>query len=141
MVVVSTPMGGVEQGMNGSFGRLFGYITGGNQRNEKISMTTPVLISATTNAEQMSFILPKALAKTGAPVPVGTNVMVNIDAWLDASQSCALAAHAPAHSRKKRANVWKIGFASSISLPFLRPSLPITTLLGPPPSCAATRLC
>jgi hypothetical protein len=76
MVVVSTPMAGVERGMDGSFGRLFGYITGGNQRNEKISMTTPVLISSTTNAGQMSFILPKALARAGAPVPVGTNVML-----------------------------------------------------------------
>ena len=54
MVVVSTPMTGAERGMEGSFGRLFRYITGDNQRGEKIAMTTPVLISeAPTSANEL----------------------------------------------------------------------------------------
>ncbi len=76
MTVVSTPMTGAERGMEGGFGRLFRYITGDNQRGEKISMTTPVLISGSTNAEQMSFILPKSVEGKGAPTPGGTSVVV-----------------------------------------------------------------
>lgn len=76
MVVVSTPMTSAERGMEGSFGRLFRYITGDNQRGEKIAMTTPVLISETTNTQQMSFIVPKSVERKGAPVPGGTNVVV-----------------------------------------------------------------
>ncbi len=77
MTWVTTPMAGSERGMNGGFGRLFGYITGRNQRSEKIAMTTPVFISPGENAEQMSFVLPKNVAEKGAPPPAGTNVVVN----------------------------------------------------------------
>jgi hypothetical protein len=76
MVVVSTPMTSAERGMEGGFGRLFRYITGDNQRGEKIAMTTPVLISEATNSPQMSFIVPKSVERKGAPTPGGTNVVL-----------------------------------------------------------------
>lgn len=53
---------GAENG--GSFMRLFRYIGGANDRQEKISMTTPVLMEKST----MSFVLPQSHQKQ-APGP------------------------------------------------------------------------
>lgn len=56
LLVATTPM---EKGMNGSFGRLFRYITGANEESKKISMTTPVLIGNESGERTMSFIMPE----------------------------------------------------------------------------------
>lgn len=61
--VATTPM---ESGMNGSFGRLFRFITGANQESKKISMTTPVLIETEAGQRTMSFIMPE---NTSVPEP------------------------------------------------------------------------
>jgi hypothetical protein len=67
LTVVNAPMGGT--GMDNSFRKLFGYITGGNGRSEKIAMTTPVLISATAGERTMGFIMPGDVAAQGVPRP------------------------------------------------------------------------
>jgi len=72
--VVSTPMKGDEQ--NGSFGRLFQYISGKNEGGRKIEMTTPVFMPAAEDGEagEMQFVVPSKVAEAGAPVPADPSV-------------------------------------------------------------------
>jgi len=76
LMLASTPMRGGSQGNDGSFMRLFRYISGGNEAEQKVAMTTPVFMEgAGTEAEgQMGFVLPKEVASRGAPQPLGTEV-------------------------------------------------------------------
>jgi len=67
LVVASTPMD--DRGMNGSFGRLFRFITGNNEGAEKISMTSPVLIDNAKDQRTMSFIMSKKAVEKGVPKP------------------------------------------------------------------------
>jgi hypothetical protein len=62
LTVVSAPM--PQRGADGSFMSLFRFISGKNDRSEKISMTTPVLMSGAESGT-MSFIVPKAVAAKG----------------------------------------------------------------------------
>lgn len=80
MATVATTMtdASLRSGMNGGFGRLFGYITGENADGRKVAMTTPVLIDASEAGDSatMNFVLPSALAKDGAPIPTGESVLL-----------------------------------------------------------------
>jgi len=71
LTLVSTTM--QKSGNDGSFMRLFGFISGRNALGEKISMTTPVLMTGTESGT-MSFILPKDVAAKGAPGPANPEV-------------------------------------------------------------------
>ena len=65
-----------SQGRDGSFMKLFRYISGANESDQKISMTTPVFME-TDKADsevQMGFVMPKAVASTGVPAPTGPDV-------------------------------------------------------------------
>ena len=47
LTVVETPMaGGGSNGADGSFNRLFRFITGNNEADQKIAMTTPIFMSS-----------------------------------------------------------------------------------------------
>jgi len=74
LTLVSTPMN--RRGEDGSFMKLFRFISGKNDRAEKISMTTPVLMTGTESGT-MSFVVPKAVAQRGAPLPSNPDVTVN----------------------------------------------------------------
>lgn len=67
--VVATTMSGGNQ--NRSFGKLFQYISGENEGEEKIKMTTPVFMPATEEGttREMQFVIPAAVAESGAPAP------------------------------------------------------------------------
>jgi hypothetical protein len=54
---------------DGSFMRLFRYIAGGNETQEKIAMTTPVLTTAKGDAQMMNFVMPTASVTKGLPKP------------------------------------------------------------------------
>ena len=72
------------QGRDGSFMKLFRYISGANESEQKISMTTPVFMQQSTvesgdQAEmtvQMGFVMPKKVAVEGVPSPTGPDLQV-----------------------------------------------------------------
>lgn len=74
LTIVSTPM--QKRGEDGSFMRLFRFISGRNDHSQKISMTTPVLMTGTVSGT-MSFIVPKDVAEHGVPAPSSPDVTVS----------------------------------------------------------------
>lgn len=75
--VVATTMSGDER--NQSFGRLFRYISGENDGEQKIEMTTPVFMpgSADGSMREMQFVVPKTVAAAGAPDPKAKEVKLD----------------------------------------------------------------
>lgn len=59
-----------------AFKNLFSYISGENSENEKIEMTTPVLISK-TGTYKMSFILPKRFTLQSVPLPTNNEILIH----------------------------------------------------------------
>ncbi len=90
LVLVSTAMRFDAQGSDGSFSRLFRYISGDNGQQKKVAMTTPVFMErepgkladetlpdqaspdnrhAGSRPGQMAFVVPEEVASAGAPQP------------------------------------------------------------------------
>ena len=69
LAATTTNQGGADA--DGSFMQLFRYISGANEANQKIPMTTPVFMSKPTasSSGQMGFVMPKEVAERGAPNP------------------------------------------------------------------------
>ena len=61
----------------GDFMRLFRYISGGNESEQKIAMTAPVLMKHEGDKTGMSFIVPKEVAAKAVPVPKDSAVMMD----------------------------------------------------------------
>ena len=76
LTVVETPMAGSGQNADGSFNRLFGFITGRNQAKQKIAMTTPVFMSGSDSNRTMAFVLPAKIDVGHAPRPSDDAVVV-----------------------------------------------------------------
>ena len=57
-----------EEASGKGFSALAGYIFGGNERNEKIAMTSPVAMSL-EDSMTMMFLVPKAYKKEDLPKP------------------------------------------------------------------------
>jgi hypothetical protein len=66
------------QGRDGSFMKLFRYISGANESKKKIAMTTPVFMENQDAGAsvQMGFVMPKEIADEGVPKPTGEQVEV-----------------------------------------------------------------
>lgn len=93
LVLVSAPMrGGMAEGKNGAFYKLFDYISGKNTDRSKIAMTAPVFLDNTgveipmtapvfmeDIAEQstMSFVLPASFTLDTAPLPQDPDVKLH----------------------------------------------------------------
>ena len=58
------------------FSTLFRYISGANQKNEKIEMTTPVYMYPEDGTSAMEFVLPKKYMEQEAPAPSQDNVEI-----------------------------------------------------------------
>ena len=69
LTVVETPMTSDGSGADGSFNRLFRFITGGNDTKQKIAMTTPVFMSGGGTNASMAFVMPAKLKTEDVPKP------------------------------------------------------------------------
>ena len=77
MVVAKTDLADKSfdnQGSNG-FRTIAGYIFGGNEKNEKIAMTAPVVMNMGDSAS-MYFVMPKSYDKSELPTPNSKNVQI-----------------------------------------------------------------
>ncbi|MDB4466649.1 heme-binding protein [bacterium] len=78
IMLVTTDMAVASNGNDGSFGRLFQYISGSNELGQKVKMTTPVFMesnSAESNGT-MGFVIPQKVAKSTIPQPTGSRVEI-----------------------------------------------------------------
>jgi len=71
MTVARTAMG------DGDFMRLFRYISGGNETEQKIAMTAPVLVQHEGEQRGMSFVVPREVAAAKVPAPKAEEVSVD----------------------------------------------------------------
>jgi DNA gyrase inhibitor GyrI len=76
LTVVETRMVGGGNGSDGSFNRLFRFITGGNDAKQKIAMTTPVLMSGEDTNATMAFVMPASMKTAEVPKPSDGSVTV-----------------------------------------------------------------
>jgi len=76
LTVVETPMARGSNGSDGSFSRLFQFITGGNEANQKIAMTTPVFMSGGDTNAKMAFVMPVNMKTGKVPKPSDPSVTV-----------------------------------------------------------------
>lgn len=65
---VKLPTGTYDEHVSRGFRTLAGYIFGGNENNESIAMTSPVMMELDTPMV-MSFMVPKERARTNMPKP------------------------------------------------------------------------
>jgi len=78
LMLVTTEMRLASQGGDGSFTRLFRYISGANEADQKVDMTTPVFMEDASDAPhgRMGFVLPKDTVAQGVPKPSGDEVKI-----------------------------------------------------------------
>jgi len=76
LMLVETPTLRAGDGRDGSFMRLFRYITGSNEQGQKIAMTTPVFMSETVSNPTMAFVLPKDYEASRVPEPKDSKVKI-----------------------------------------------------------------
>ena len=78
LTLASTSMKFDAHGDDGSFMRLFGYISGGNADDQRVPMTIPVFMQrdADNAPGEMAFVIPKEVAAQGAPEPAGDAVQL-----------------------------------------------------------------
>jgi hypothetical protein len=77
MVVAKTSLGGASFDQYGSqgFRSIASYIFGNNQKQQKIAMTSPVIMEQGSDAS-MYFVMPKQYAKDELPNPNSANVNI-----------------------------------------------------------------
>ena len=74
--VVETPLARAVNDADGSFMRLFRFITGANEAKQKIAMTTPVFMSGSDSNATMAFVMPAKLGGSQVPKPTDGSVKV-----------------------------------------------------------------
>ena len=74
LTLVETPM--TDADANSGFGKLFRYITGRNEKAQKIAMTTPVFIDRDEHHPAMAFVMPAGLTGDQVPKPTDRSIAV-----------------------------------------------------------------
>ncbi len=76
--LATTSMEFQSQGDDGSFMRLFRYISGSNEDQQKVEMTTPVFMEpeSADREGQMGFVIPLDVAAEGVPNPTDAAVEI-----------------------------------------------------------------
>jgi hypothetical protein len=69
------PSNSYEESSGNGFRRVAGYIFGGNQKNQKIAMTSPVLMDMNETVT-MSFVMPPEVTSINAPKPNDNRVVL-----------------------------------------------------------------
>jgi len=67
------------KGSNDNFGKLFRYISGYNEKNQKISMTTPVYMRQENEKSMMEFVLPSKFNLENVSQPLSNQVQIYED--------------------------------------------------------------
>lgn len=65
-----------QEGRDGSFMRLFRFISKGNDKTQAIPMTTPVLYRDVGGREAMAFVMPPGMAQQEIPAPLDKSVEI-----------------------------------------------------------------
>ena len=76
LTLAETPM--PANASNGSFRRLFNFISGQNAARQKIAMTTPVFFTGSSTNAAMSFVMPSPMAADQVPVPADPAVKIRV---------------------------------------------------------------
>lgn len=76
--LATTNMQFKSQGDDGSFMRLFRYISGANDEQQEVAMTTPVFMEPEADGAQgqMGFVIPKNVAEQRVPEPTSEQVQI-----------------------------------------------------------------
>ena len=76
MILAQTKLGGSKFDSNGNrgFSTVAGYIFGGNQQQQKIAMTSPVIMNMSETEASMSFVMPSQYQISDLPTPNSTAV-------------------------------------------------------------------
>lgn len=71
MILAQTKLGGSRYDSNGNkgFGTVANYIFGGNQQQQKIAMTAPVIMNMSDTEASMSFVMPSKYQLAELPAP------------------------------------------------------------------------
>ena len=64
---------------NNNFMKLFRYISGNNEKNQKIPMTTPVYMKEDKKGSVMEFVLPSTLNENNASQPLSQDIELYMD--------------------------------------------------------------
>lgn len=78
LMIATTDMRFKSQGGDGSFMRLFGYISGANDQQQKIAMTSPVFMEGDSADApgRMGFVIPKEVTERSIPAPSSDSVRI-----------------------------------------------------------------
>ena len=78
LMMATTGMLLETRGDDGSFMRLFRYIGGANEDEQKVAMTTPVFMEqeGRETSGQMGFVIPREVTAQGIPRPANDNVQI-----------------------------------------------------------------
>jgi hypothetical protein len=76
MILAQTKLGGSKYDSNGNrgFSTVAGYIFGGNQQQQKIAMTSPVIMNMSDTEASMSFVMPSQYQLSELPTPNSTSI-------------------------------------------------------------------